>query len=108
MAHLPTTPEVFMMDFDSRAGPSKRVRYGDPDFEETLLKWADEVDEDDSDIDSDAEFIYKYFKTAVEFCLKTTYFLCENSFSQTAMGSPISSTIANLVMEKLEILFLKV
>ncbi|CAH2002962.1 unnamed protein product [Acanthoscelides obtectus] len=44
-------PLVFMMDFDSTAG----VRYGDPDFEETLLKWADEVDEDDRDIDSDDE-----------------------------------------------------
>ncbi|CAH1958724.1 unnamed protein product [Acanthoscelides obtectus] len=51
---------VFMMDFDSKAGPSKKVRYSDSDYEETLLKWAAEVDEEnenDSDIDSDTEFI---------------------------------------------------
>ncbi|CAH2003248.1 unnamed protein product [Acanthoscelides obtectus] len=55
-----------MMDFDSTAGPSRRVRYGDPDFEETLLKLADEVDKDDSDIDSDAEFIYSDHESGSE------------------------------------------
>ncbi|CAH2014932.1 unnamed protein product [Acanthoscelides obtectus] len=37
------------------------VIYGDSDYEEALLKWVAEVDEEnenDSDIDSDAEFIY--------------------------------------------------
>ncbi|CAH1969042.1 unnamed protein product, partial [Acanthoscelides obtectus] len=38
--------QVFRMDFDSKAGPSKIVRYGDSDYEETLLKWAAEVDEE--------------------------------------------------------------
>ncbi|CAH1972464.1 unnamed protein product [Acanthoscelides obtectus] len=49
------------MDFNSKAGPSKIVRYGDSDYEEALLKWAAEVDEEKengSGIDSDAEFIY--------------------------------------------------
>ncbi|CAH1994608.1 unnamed protein product [Acanthoscelides obtectus] len=49
------------MDFDSKAGPSKIVRYDDSDYEETLLKWAAEVDEENgngSGIDSDAELIY--------------------------------------------------
>ncbi|CAH1974793.1 unnamed protein product [Acanthoscelides obtectus] len=53
--------KVFRMDFDSKAGPSKIVRYGDSDYEETLLKWAAEVDEENengSGIDSDAELIY--------------------------------------------------
>lgn len=41
-------------------GPSKRVRYGDPDFEETILKWAEEeyssdFNEEDDDVpDSEA------------------------------------------------------
>lgn len=34
------------------AGPSKRVRFGDKHFEETLQKWYDEVDSDASDIDN--------------------------------------------------------
>lgn len=46
------------------------------------------------------------FINGVELCLSTTYFKFENDFySQifgTAMGSPISSTVANLVMEELE------
>nr|CAH7751100.1 unnamed protein product [Callosobruchus chinensis] len=32
-------------------GPSKKVRYGDPGFEETLMKWSEEVDSDDSDVE---------------------------------------------------------
>ncbi|CAH1965638.1 unnamed protein product [Acanthoscelides obtectus] len=49
------------MDFDSKAGPTKIVRYGDSDYEETLLKCSAEVDEENENgtgIDSDAEFIY--------------------------------------------------
>ncbi|KAI4470312.1 hypothetical protein MML48_1g07181 [Holotrichia oblita] len=34
--------KVFMMGDHSIPGPSKKVRYGDPDFEETILKWAEE------------------------------------------------------------------
>lgn len=34
------------------AGSSKRVRYGDKDFEETVLRWFDEVESDFSDVDS--------------------------------------------------------
>ncbi|CAH2010341.1 unnamed protein product [Acanthoscelides obtectus] len=62
--NIPVTYPLFharRMDFDSKAGPSKIVRYGDSDYEETLLKWAAEVDEENengSGIDSDAEFIY--------------------------------------------------
>lgn len=37
------------------AGPSKRVRYGDKDFDETALKWLEEVDDDASDIGSASE-----------------------------------------------------
>lgn len=33
------------------AGPSKRVRYGDSDYDETLLKWYEEENDSGSDID---------------------------------------------------------
>jgi hypothetical protein len=42
------------------AGPSKRVKFGDEDYEKTLLQWAEEEAEltgDFSDVDSDADFI---------------------------------------------------
>lgn len=51
------------------------------------------------------------FINAVSLCLNSTYFTYNNNFySQifgTAMGSPISATIANLVMEELENAVLK-
>nr|CAH7740482.1 unnamed protein product [Callosobruchus chinensis] len=40
------------------AGPSKRVRYGDDNFEETVLKWYTELDDSASDIDSASEDEY--------------------------------------------------
>ncbi|CAH1972360.1 unnamed protein product [Acanthoscelides obtectus] len=42
---------------DSNSGPSNRVKYGDADFEATLLKWAEEVDSGGSDIESDGDYI---------------------------------------------------
>lgn len=36
---------------DKGPGPSKRVRYEDPEFEETVTKWFEEAGEDNSDID---------------------------------------------------------
>ncbi|CAH1956859.1 unnamed protein product [Acanthoscelides obtectus] len=42
---------------DSNPGPPKRVKYGDADFEATLLKWAEEVDSGGSDIESDGDCI---------------------------------------------------
>ncbi|KAJ8936781.1 hypothetical protein NQ318_008997 [Aromia moschata] len=42
------------------AGPSKRVRYGSKDFEETVLRWVDEIGSDFSEEDrmnSEDEFI---------------------------------------------------
>ena len=42
----------------------------------------------------------------LSFCLKTTYFMFEGNYYQqvfgTAMGSPVSAVIANLVMEDVE------
>lgn len=37
------------------AGPSKKVRYGDPDFEETLRQWMNEVESDIDDCESDID-----------------------------------------------------
>lgn len=34
---------------------NKRVKWGDPDYEEQLLKWLEEVEENDSDGDNDCE-----------------------------------------------------
>ncbi|CAH1977220.1 unnamed protein product [Acanthoscelides obtectus] len=31
----------YKLSMDSNHGPSKRVKYGDADFEATLLKWAE-------------------------------------------------------------------
>lgn len=52
------------MSKDDKPGPSKRVKYGDKDYEETLLKWFKEAEEasgnesdQESDADSDADFI---------------------------------------------------
>ncbi|CAH2009847.1 unnamed protein product [Acanthoscelides obtectus] len=42
---------------DSNPGPSKRVKYGDADFEATLLKWAEAVNSGRSDIESDGDYI---------------------------------------------------
>ncbi|KAK9730996.1 hypothetical protein QE152_g14030 [Popillia japonica] len=48
------------MEDHSIPGPSKKVRYGDPDFEETILKWAEEEycsdfsEEDDGASDGEA------------------------------------------------------
>lgn len=40
---------------NSKAGPSKSVRAGDDDFEETVLKWFNECESDESDIDNDVD-----------------------------------------------------
>lgn len=45
------------MNKDNQPGPSKRVKYGDKDYEETLLKWTEEVSSGESDIESDADFV---------------------------------------------------
>nr|CAH7754922.1 unnamed protein product [Callosobruchus chinensis] len=36
-------------------GSSKRVKYGDPDYEEVLLKWFDEVGSDSSDVEAECD-----------------------------------------------------
>ncbi|CAH1976538.1 unnamed protein product [Acanthoscelides obtectus] len=51
---------------DSNAGPSKRVKYGDADFEAALLKWAEEVDSGGSDIKSDGDYIVSDIDTESE------------------------------------------
>ncbi|CAH1961337.1 unnamed protein product [Acanthoscelides obtectus] len=51
---------------DSNPGPSNRVKYGDADFEATLLKWAEEVDSGGSDIESDGDYILSDHDTASE------------------------------------------
>nr|CAH7726118.1 unnamed protein product [Callosobruchus chinensis] len=40
---------------DQEPSSSKRVKYGDADYENTLLKWFEEVSSDDSDIGSVCE-----------------------------------------------------
>nr|CAH7743824.1 unnamed protein product [Callosobruchus chinensis] len=40
---------------DQEPSSSKRVKYGDADYEDTLLKWFEEVSSDDSDIGSVCE-----------------------------------------------------
>ncbi|CAH1992930.1 unnamed protein product [Acanthoscelides obtectus] len=50
----------------SNPGPSKRVKYGDADFEATLLKWAEEVDSGGSDIESDGDYILSDHDTESE------------------------------------------
>lgn len=45
------------MSNQDRPGPSKKVRYGDDNFEGTVLEWLDEADSSASDEESDEEFI---------------------------------------------------
>ena len=49
----------------------------------------------------------EHITSLLEFCLKTTYFQFQGSFyeqiSGAAMGSPISSIVANLFMEDFEV-----
>ncbi|CAH2015015.1 unnamed protein product [Acanthoscelides obtectus] len=40
----------YKLGIDSKPGPSKRVKYGDADFEASLLKRAEEVNSGGSDI----------------------------------------------------------
>ncbi|KAI4462732.1 tho2 protein [Holotrichia oblita] len=47
---------VVKMSTQNNSWPSKRVSCGDVNFDETLLKWGDEVNSDDSDIDSGDEY----------------------------------------------------
>lgn len=42
---------------DCNPGPSKRVKYGDKNYDQILTQWADEIESDASDIDSDSDFI---------------------------------------------------
>lgn len=51
------------------AGPSKRIRFSDPNFEETVMKWYNELDDDASDVGSgsDDEYIESEHDTASEF-----------------------------------------
>lgn len=47
---------------DYGAGPSKRIRFGDPDFEATGLKWLDDIETEnaiESDEDSASESVYE-------------------------------------------------
>ncbi|KAK4881034.1 hypothetical protein RN001_004353 [Aquatica leii] len=41
---------------DNGPGPSKRIRYGDKDYEKTFLKWVEEVSSGESEIESDADY----------------------------------------------------
>lgn len=45
-----------MTENDSLPGPSKRVKYGDKDYEKTLLKWVDEEFSDEED-EEDGDYI---------------------------------------------------
>ncbi|KAK4874053.1 hypothetical protein RN001_013413 [Aquatica leii] len=64
--------KVFDMNDSNLPGLSKRVRYTDPDFEEAVLKWAEEdysCDEDD-DVD-DGDFILSEHDSEMYFLLIT-------------------------------------
>ncbi|KAK4880955.1 hypothetical protein RN001_004274 [Aquatica leii] len=72
---------VFDMDDNNLPGSSKRARYTVPDFEETVLKWAEEdysCDEDD-DVD-DGDFILSehyseiLFHSSVYICHRMNYY----------------------------------
>nr|CAH7725803.1 unnamed protein product [Callosobruchus chinensis] len=40
---------------EERPGSSKRVKYGDADYEEVLLKWFDEVGSDNNDVEAECD-----------------------------------------------------
>lgn len=45
------------MSSSNQPGPSKMVRYGDDDYEESVRKWIEESDSEVSDFDLDDEYI---------------------------------------------------
>ena len=63
--------------------------------------------EQDQELHSRTNMKVEHITSLLEFCLKTTYFQFQGSFYEqingAAMGSPISSIVANLFMEDFEV-----
>ena len=63
--------------------------------------------EDDKSLHLRTKITVNQISCLLEFCLKTTYFIFQGKFFEqvkgAAMGSPISSIVANLFMEDLEV-----
>ena len=63
--------------------------------------------EDDTTLNNRCELSIDQVVTLLEFCLKTTYFVCDNIFYRqiqgAPMGSPVSPVVANLKMEDFEV-----
>lgn len=91
------------MSNDEEPRPSKRARYGDEYFDETLLKWIEEVSSGESDIESYADYVPSDHDTETEIeaneyfelniakdgelqlnepdpFLSTSYFYCRNCY----------------------------
>ena len=60
--------------------------------------------EDDNTLSERTTLTINSITTLLEFCLKTTYLMYQiyQKTFETAMGSPVSVAVANLVMEEIE------